>query len=137
MIIDATIIAQPFAGEYKEKIYDIESEWKTQNWTFIKFINDDYSEWCGQFRGFPKNVAISEKFNTVLILTANFLFEINRNTNEIINFEEQPQYQNVISSPNGNYILIDYYNIFKVNKSISNIEIVKSKIQMDMIEFKY
>jgi hypothetical protein len=43
----------------------------------------------------------------------------------------------VISSPNGNYILIDYYNIFKVNKSISNIEIVKSKIQMDMIEFKY
>ncbi|RZK38619.1 MAG: hypothetical protein EOO90_21670 [Pedobacter sp.] len=51
MIIDAEIISQPYSSEFSEKIYDSESLWNSQSWSYIKFINEDYTEWCGQLRG--------------------------------------------------------------------------------------
>lgn len=136
MIIEAKIISRPYAGEYTEKIYDIESPWNSQYWTFVKFTNDDFTEWCGQFRGSQKNVAISEKLNTVLILTSSYLFEIDLNTSLVKNAEDQPRYTDVTVSPNGDYILVDYYHIFKVSSSISQILNIQTPIDLDMIKIK-
>ena len=35
MIIEAKIINQPESGQYLEKIYDIQSPWNSQEWTWI------------------------------------------------------------------------------------------------------
>jgi len=136
MIIEAEIISQPYSGEYTERIYDNESAWNSQSWTFIKFTNDDYSEWCGQFRGFPKHVAISTLKNIVLVLTSDYLFQLDRETGNLTDLEDQPQYQNLTTAPNGDFILADYYNFEKVSTNIKQKTSIESPIQMDMIEFK-
>ena len=61
MIIEAEIISQPYSQEYNERIYDNENAWNSQSWCFIKFTNDDFSEWCRHFRGFPIQVVISTR----------------------------------------------------------------------------
>lgn len=63
MIIDVNIVNQPLSGEYEEWIYDISSQWNSQKWTWIKFTNDDFYEWCGEFRGEARGVALSK--NTI------------------------------------------------------------------------
>jgi len=136
MIIEAEIISQPYSGEYTERIYDNESAWNSQSWTFIKFINDDYSEWCGQFRGFPRQVAISTPKNIVLVLTSDYLYQLDRETGNLADIEDQPQYQNLTVAPNGEFILADYYNFEKVTTTIKEKEQIESPIQMDMIKFK-
>lgn len=135
MIIEAEIISQPYSGEYSEIIYDNESAWNSQSWTFIKFTSDDYSEWCGQFRGFPRQVAFSTVSNIVLILTSDYLYQLDRETENLTDLEDQPQYQNLTVSPNGDFILADYYTLEKVTTSIKNKEPIESPIQMDIIEF--
>lgn len=44
MIIKAKIIDQPCSGQYKESIYDISSPWNSQNWTWVKFLNEDFTD---------------------------------------------------------------------------------------------
>jgi hypothetical protein len=41
MVIDADIINQPYSGQYKERVYDNDSPWNSQGWTWVKFTNDD------------------------------------------------------------------------------------------------
>jgi len=136
MIIEAEIISQPYSGEYNERIYDKESAWNSQSWTFIKFTNDDYSEWCGQFRGFPRKVAISRLKSTVLVLTSDYLYQLDIETGDLTSLEDQPQYQNLTVAPNGEYILADYYNFEKITDDLEKKTPIESPIQMDMIEFK-
>lgn len=136
MIIEAKIISPPYSGEYSERIYDNESLWNSQSWTFIKFTNADYSEWCGQFRGFPRQIAISSVKNIILVLTSDYLYQLDRETGNLIDLENQPQYQNLTVAPNGDFILADYYNFEKVSTSIKHKESIESPIQMDIIEFK-
>ncbi|MCP8616359.1 hypothetical protein [Salirhabdus salicampi] len=76
MIIKAEIITHPYSGEYKEKVYDISSPWNSQDWTWIKFTNNDLTEWCGNFRGFPRGVATTKKNKCVLVLTSDYLFKL-------------------------------------------------------------
>lgn len=76
MIIKAEVINQPYSGEYNERIYDISSPWNSQSWAWIKFTNEDLTEWCGNFRGFPRDVAVSKKYNSVLVLTSDYLFKL-------------------------------------------------------------
>jgi hypothetical protein len=136
MIIEAEIISQPYSGEYTERVYDNENVWNSQSWTFIKFTNDDFSEWCGQFRGFPRQVAVSIVRNIVLVLTTDYLYMLDRETGNLLELEDQPQYQNLTVTPNGNFILADYYNFEKVTTSLKNKESIESPIKMDTIEFK-
>ena len=58
MITEAVCIQQPLSGMYEEKIYDIESPWNSDKWTWILFT-DDSDYWCGEFRGEYRGVAHS------------------------------------------------------------------------------
>lgn len=136
MIIETEIINQPFSGEYTERIYDNESAWNSQSWTFIKFTNADYSEWCGQFRGFPRKVAISTPNNIVLVLTSDYLYQLDREIGNVTDLEESPQYQNLTTTPSGDFILADYYYFKKISTNIKHKTSIETPFQMDMIEFK-
>lgn len=136
MIIEAQIINQPYSGEYQEIIYDKESAWNSQNWTFIKFTNDDNSEWCGQFRGYPIQVALSVKHFVVLVLTSDYLFQLDLGSGRLMESEDQPTYENLTSAPNGDFIIADSYKIEKVTTSIKHKDQIKSPIRMDLIKFK-
>lgn len=136
MIIEAEIINQPYSGEYYERIYDHESVWNSQGWTYIKFTHDDHSEWCGQFRGFPRQVAISTVRDIILVLTSDYLYQLDREGGNLKDWEDQPQYQSLTVAPNGDFILADYYNFEKVTTSIKHKELIESPIQMDIIELK-
>lgn len=54
----------------------------------------------------------------------------------MIELEDQPQYQNLTTTPVGEFILADYCNFVKVKTSIRQAEIIPSPIEMDFIEFK-
>ena len=136
MIIKAEIISRSYSGVFKEKIYDIESSWNSQDWTFIKFTEDDYSEWCGQFRGFPKSVQISKKHHIILILTSDYLFQIDSQTAGLKLFEDKHQYQSLIVTPSDDFLIADYMNIEKISDSIRNKKLIESPIEMDFIEFQ-
>jgi len=135
MIDKAEILTQPFSGEYHEKVYDISNPWNSQDWTWIKFTNNDLSEWCGNFRGFPRKVAVSKMQTCVLVLTSDYLFRLSTLNGELIEYESQPQYQNLTVSPSGDFILADYYDIEIIKSTLSEKTYVDSPIKMDMIKF--
>lgn len=135
MIIKAEVINQPYSGEYKEKIYDISSPWNSQSWTWVKFTNDNLTEWCGNFRGFPRGVAISKKYNCILILTSDYLFKLNGLNGELTEYESQPEYQRLTVSPSGNFVITNYYDIEIIKLTLEDKIIVDSPIKMDMIKF--
>ena len=72
----------------------------------------------------------------VLVLTSDCLFQLERETGNVIELEAQPEYQNLTTSPNGDFILSDCCNFENVTTSIKHKEPIESPIQLDMIEFK-
>ena len=110
MIYSAEHIEQPCSGKYMEKIYDITSPWNSSEWTWIKFV-DENGEWCGEFRGKYRGVAVSEKLGIVAILTTDYLFVLDINTSEIIEYNSQPNYGDITTSPNEDIFLTDGYSI--------------------------
>ena len=135
MIIEGQIVNRPYSGKYDERIYDNDSPWNSQDWTYIKFTNNDYSEWCGVFRGFPKDVSISLIKNIVLILTSDYLYQLNSINGDLADLEEQSQYRNLTATPLGDFIVSDYYHLTRITNSIQNKEIISSPIEMDNIKF--
>lgn len=135
MIVKAEIINQPYSGEFKEKIYDIPSSWTSQGWTWIKFTDNDLTEWCGNFRGFPREVAVSKKHSCVLVLTSDYLFKLDCFNGELTEYEPQPQYKSLTVSPLGDFIIADYYDIAIINSTLVEKIYVDSPIKMDMIKF--
>jgi len=136
MIEICEIISQPYSGEYDEVLYDNENPWNSSNWSYIKFIDSEFKEWCGVFRGFPKKTAISRIRKEIIILTSDYLWKLNQEDGKVIEFEDQPHYKELTVSPNGDFIIADYYNISRISDSIENKIEIKSPIQMDMIEFR-
>lgn len=137
MIIDAQIITRPDSGEYTERIYDHENVWNSGNWSFVKFTNDDYFELCGQFRGAPVQVAISGKHNTVLVLTSDYLFQLDKTTGDVTDLENSPSYKNLTVTPGGDFIIADNYTFEKITAGIHHKEPIDSSIEMDNIRFKH
>ncbi len=136
MIEEAKIISQPYSGEFEERIYDNKCAWNSLDWSWIKFVNDDYTEWVGQFRGFPKQVALSKKYNTILVLTSDCLFQLDRLSGNLTEIESHlSQYHNLTVTPNGEYVIAGYYHIEKILNNINQKMEIKSPVQMDMIEF--
>ncbi|TAN15342.1 MAG: hypothetical protein EPN37_09680 [Chitinophagaceae bacterium] len=136
MIINAEIINLPYSGEYIERIYDNENAWNSLSWSFVKFTNEDYSEWCGHFRGAGGKVAISTKYNLVLVVTSDYLFQLDSMAGDVIELESNDDYRSLTVSPDGSFILANYYVIGKVITHLRDIEFIQSPIEMDFIEFK-
>jgi hypothetical protein len=136
MIKSAEIISQPYSGDFEERIYDLQSPWNSQSWTYVKFTTNDNLDWCGVFRGSPKAVVLSSLKEEILILTSDYLWKLDSKNGNISETLDQPQYQNLTIAPNGDFILADYYNIFRVTGRLIEPTELKSSIEMDMIEFK-
>ena len=136
MITSIEFIDKPYSGEYKERIYDNENPWNSSDWTFVKFTEENYDEWCGQFRGAPIKLAISNIDQTILILTSDYLFSIDSKFGNLINMKERTGYINLTAIPNGDFLVSDYYNIEKISSDLLKLTNIKSPIPMDMIKFK-
>jgi hypothetical protein len=136
MIYKAEIINQPYSGEFEERIYDNQSVWNSQNWTWVKFTDLERSEWVGQFRGHPRHVAISVFLKTVVVLTSDYVFRLDIASGDKIEIEDQPSYQNLTVAPSGELIFADYYQIELMDSTLKNMKVIESPIKMDMIEFK-
>ena len=132
----AEIINQPYSGEFEERIYDVESVWNSQSWTWIKFTEENGNEKVGQFRGFPKNVKVSKQKNEIVVLTSDCVFRLDALELNIIESEKQADYGNLEVTPNGTFILSEYSDIYKLENSLSDMQNIKSPFEMDMIEFK-
>lgn len=136
MITKAELIHQPDSGEFNERIYDNESAWNSQHWAFVKFMNEDGAEWCGQFRGFPLQVAVSEVIGLVLILTSDYLYQLDRNSGDLMELEDNHMYKSLTTAPNGDFILADYYRMKKITSGIKQMISIESPLEMDLIQFK-
>ena len=43
MLLNIEQISQPYSGEYEEIIFDIESNWNSSDWSWIRFEEDNQS----------------------------------------------------------------------------------------------
>ncbi|MGE7835447.1 hypothetical protein [Viridibacillus arvi] len=139
MITNAEIIEQPYSGHFKERIYDISNQWNSQDWTWIKFEEENYNEWCGQFRGAQRAVALSRKHNQTLVATSDFLFQIDCASGELTEFmsrdETETIYQDLTVTPFGDFIIADYHNIEIIGETINDRQLLYIPIAIDMIKF--
>lgn len=132
----AELINKPYSGEFKERIYDIESPWNSQDWTWIKFVNENGIEKVGQFRGFPKGVKVSKSRNEIIVLTSDYVFHLDSNKLDLIETENQPNYENLEVTTNGVFVFSEFSNIYKMDNSLSDMKVIKSPFEMDLIKFK-
>jgi len=134
--VRAEIINQPYSGEFKERIYDYESQWNSQSWTWIKFTDDLGNESVGQFRGIQKAVKASSIANEIIILTSDCVFRLDSIELNVIEAESQPEYQDIEVSPNGDFIFHTFYEIGKMGKSLKEMREIESPFKMDDIRFE-
>ncbi|MFC7357075.1 hypothetical protein ACFQO1_05210 [Jejudonia soesokkakensis] len=132
----AEIVNQPYSGEFEERIYDIESVWNSQSWTWIKFTNEYGTQIVGQFRGYPKDVKVSNQRDEIIVLTSDYAFRLNASNLNIIETEDQPQYANLEVTPNGTFILSEFSDVCKLTNSLKDLKVIKSPFEMDMIDLK-
>lgn len=135
MIKQMEHIHVPESGKYPEKIYDIQSTWNSQNWTWIKFLYEDYTEWCGEFRGSYNGHGISEKHKSVFVLTSDYLFQLNIDNGELVRYLDRPEYNSLTVSPNGDCFVASYYHISKIGETINDMIPVDTPKPLDMIVF--
>lgn len=135
MINQAQIINQPYSGEYDEKIYYLRSKCNSRDWTWVKFTNEDYTEWCGQFQGAPINVAMSKKHNTIVVLTSDYLYMVSREDGRLLEHESHCLYRNLTLTPKGDYLISDYSSIELFKTSLLDKKVIEGIYEMDMIEF--
>ena len=135
MIISAKYIEQPYDGEYREKIYDIESVWNSSDWIWIKFT-DESGEWCGEFRGKYRGVSVSNKLGVVVVLTSDHMYMLDINSAEVIGYLSQPMYVGITTSPLEDILITDGYSleIFTANK-IDARKNITTPINPDSLEF--
>ena len=114
MIFSAEHIEQPCSGIYTERIYDITNPWNSRDWTWIKFTDED-GEWCGEFRGEYRGTSVSEKHGIVVILTTEYMFILDINTADVIDYDSTPNYADITTSPNGDIFFTDGYGIELIN----------------------
>ena len=139
LITKVEIIEQPYSGEFKEVIYDIPNKFHSQDWAWIKFEDENWNEWCRQFRGAPIAAVLSEKYKQVLVLTSDYLVQINCINGKLTQFEaiyeSQRIYQDLTVTPSGEFIIADYYDIEVIGNTLSNRKLLDKPMAMDMIKF--
>ncbi|UQW96963.1 hypothetical protein M2M59_13625 [Rummeliibacillus sp. G93] len=143
MLLSATITKQPISGKYPEQIFV--APFSTAEWTWVKFEDENYNEFYGQFQGKPNTVALSPKNKFCYVLTDTFLYEIDCETlsnYQVLDFCERGlSITNVTFSPDGKPLFSDYYTIFTITKSIDelvqreNSKLIENSIPVGYIQF--
>lgn len=136
MIIKGEAIEQPQSGTYDEKIYDPPSNWKSGDWTYIKFEEENSIEWCGVFRGRLRGLAITDRSPFFLLLTSDFLYKIDRLQGKIVEYEAQPFYKQLTVSSTGQFVLASSYDIDVIEPDLSMIYEIISPMSIDLIQFE-
>lgn len=109
----------------------IYSPWNSESWSWIKFVDNVGSEWIGTFRGEAVDVALSSKHQIVLVLTSDYLFQLDINTRELVKYDDhRSYYQGLTVSPLQDFILCDYSAIYKMERNID--EKVELRIPMSI-----
>lgn len=121
MIQSVETINMPTSGKYIEVIYDIPSAWNSQKWTWLKFTNSDFTEWCGEFRGEYRGHGISVKHGVVYVLTSDYLYQLDINNSAILSYEDQPEYKQLSALPKGDCVVADYYHISILDNKASDV----------------
>ncbi|CAH0998018.1 hypothetical protein EMA8858_04153 [Emticicia aquatica] len=129
-------IYQPYSGLYEEKQFDIETEWKEQVWTWIKFSLDDFSEWCGCFRGEFQGCGLNSSSKQAIILTSLAFYKIDCENKSLLKTEENIQFNQLTITPDSNYFVVGYFNKIELMDWDFNFQSIDSPIEMDMITFK-
>ena len=135
MIKTVEQIIRPESGRYKEFDYDIRSSWNSQRWTWLKFTNDDYDEWCGEFRGEYRGHGISTRDECIYVLTSDYLYLLNTKEGKLLKYEDRPEYQELTVSPVGDCITASYNNLEVIDNNLDSKKIIKAQISLDMIIF--
>jgi len=139
MITHAQITNQPISGKYPEQIF--EAPVFDEDWTWIKFEDENYNEFYGQFPGAPNNVAVSTKYAICYVLTSNYLYEINcKNPSDYIAndfWDLGHTLKNLTVTPKGDPIFSDDYQVFTSEGSFTQQKEIISPIDLDMIQFKH
>lgn len=139
MIINAEIINISISGEYEEVIFDSSSTWRSSTWGWIKFTNYDYTEWVGEFRGKIIGVEISQRFNSVLVLTTDCLYLLDRISNKIVDTYENPEYNQLTVSPSQEYIVANSCEIFIIKDSLTesfNVDLYEDVFGISFIKWE-
>ncbi len=135
MIISIEPISQPCSGEYEEKIYDIESCWNSQEWTWIKFV-EDTSIWCGEFRGKYIGATFSARKGIIIVVTSDCIFIIDIATKEIIDSDRNLENCDVTCTPLGDILLSGGYSLEILrSRTISSVETIVLPINADSLRF--
>lgn len=135
MIIKAEQIQMPESGEYNEVIYELTSNWNSGEWTWIKFTDDEYNEWCGEFRGSYRGHGISNSLNRIFVLTSDYLYILSGLDASLINYEEKPEYINLGVTPLGDCVVSSYYHIVVLDEDGQDKHKIETSFQLDSIKF--
>lgn len=116
--LKAKFINQPTSGQYKEKTFDLDTIWKSQIWSWVKFTTNNGIDWVGIFRGEPKSIAVAEKINQVAVLTSDGLFILDISKKEILFSDPQTDIKDLVETPTKDKFIIagfDSIGIMDVN----------------------
>lgn len=135
MILEIEQIHVPESGKYKEVIYDIKSSWNSQKWTWLKFTDNDYDEWCGEFRGEYRGHGISNRDKCIYILTSDYLYLLDATDGKLVQYKDRPEYQELTVSSLGDCIVASYNHLEVIDNNLSSIHVIEALVPLDMIIF--
>jgi len=135
MILSVDNIDIPASGKYDEVICDVQNPWKSQKWTWLKFMNDDYYEWCCEFRGDYGGHGISEKDNIIYVLTSDFLYLLNIDDGSIVSYIARPEFRKLVVSPSGDCIVANDYHLSLIDSHGIEMKTIETPMPLDSISF--
>ena len=135
MIIYIENIDAPNSGEYEEIVYDIQTLWRSQEWTWLKFMNDEYYEWCCEFRGDYRGHGISNRDDVIYVLTSNYLYLLKLDDGSMIKYIDRPEYRNLTVAPDGTCVVANDYHLSIVNNNGIETETIETPIPLDTVSF--
>ena len=127
----------PISGQYEEIFFELDDEWRGQNWHYVLFSTSDGQEWCGHFREKESNnflmAELQDKKHACVVSGGHgYIIDIDKkakikdlNTDKIIS----------LASDNlSSFIIATYWNIHRIDKDFNELEI-NLPMQADGIHF--
>lgn len=118
-----------------ERRYDIPSPWNSGEWSWIRF-EEEGEEWCYEFPGKCRGFAVSEKLRVIVVLTSDYLYLLDIETKDLIEYQSKPAYLEITGTPLGDILVHDGYSleIFR-GRDIVNLESIELPIRVDDLTF--